>query len=104
MGAHLTVLRRITIGTFGVDAAIGVEQLADTAAVDRVRIDPLAALGHLPAVEVGEEDAGRLAHGQRLRLDEGAPSGLVAVANAGALLAVAEVDDGLLSPRKVFVS
>jgi tRNA pseudouridine55 synthase len=104
VGAHLTALRRITIGAFGVDGAIGVEQLADTAAVDGVRIDPLAALGHLPAVEVGEEEAGRLAHGQRLRLDEAAPNGLVAVANAGALLAVAEIDDGLLSPRKVFVS
>ena len=104
VGAHLTALRRITIGAFGVDGAIGVGQLADTAAVDGVRIDPLAALGHLPAVEVGEEEAGRLAHGQRLRLDEAAPNGLVAVANAGALLAVAEIDDGLLSPRKVFVS
>ena len=55
-------------------------------------------------MEVDEEEVGRLAHGQRLRLDEAAPNGLVAVSNAGALLAVAEIDDGLLSPRKVFVS
>ena len=104
VGAHLTVLRRITIGAFGVDAAIGVEQLTHTAAVDRALVAPLSALRHLPEVEVGEEEAIRLAHGQRLRLGERAPSGLVAVVRAGMLLAVAEVDDGLLRPRKVFAS
>ena len=104
VGAHLAALRRIAVGSFGVAEAVGVGELSDRDAVDRARVDPLHALAHLPSVEVDDESAVRLGHGQRVRLDEGAPSGLVTVANAGALVAVAEVDDGVLCPRKVFIS
>ncbi len=104
LGAHLAALRRIAVGAFRVDAAVGVARLGDEYAVDRARIDPLQALGHLRALEVDDESAARLAHGQKIRLDGDVPSGLVTVANAGTLLAVAEVDDGVLCPRKVFVS
>ena len=104
VGAHLAALRRIAVGSFGVAEAVGIGELSDGDAVDRARVDPLHALAHLPSLEVNDDSAVRLGHGQRVRLDEGAPSGLVTVANAGVLVAVAEVDDGVLCPRKVFIA
>jgi hypothetical protein len=55
-----------------------------------------------PAIHVGPEDADRLVHGQRVHGHEGIPSGLVAVAAEGRLLAIADEGEGILRPRKVF--
>ena len=102
-GAHLARLRRTSIGRVDVGAAIEADRLSDAAAVREASIDPLAAVSHLPTVTVGGQEAARLSHGQQLRRDD-APTGLVAVENGGRLLAVADVADGVLSPRKVFAS
>ena len=104
VGAHLTELRRTRVGHFRVEGALATTDLSDRAVVARRAVDPVTALAHLPAVAVDEEAARRLAHGQRLRLAAGAPSGLVAVTTDGALLAIADVVDGLARPRKVFAA
>lgn len=102
VGAHLTALRRTAIGSVDVADALEVSALGDAGAVAAARIDPLRALAHLPAVHVGPEDADRLVHGQRVHGHEGIPSGLVAVAAEGRLLAIADAGEGILRPRKVF--
>jgi tRNA pseudouridine55 synthase len=102
VGAHLTALRRVAVGSFRVENAVPLERLTDAEEVARRRLGPLAALAHLPELEIDSEGAQRLARGQRVRLAGDAPRGWVAVASGGALVAVAEVDDGVLRPRKVF--
>ncbi len=104
VGAHLTELRRTAVGSLDVGRAVGPGQLADEAALARARIDPLEAMAHLPRVSVDEAGASRLAHGQRLRVGEAAAGGLVVVARGAELVAVAEIVDGLLCPRKVFAT
>lgn len=104
VGAHLTALRRTRVGHFRVEDALPVAALGEADAVAERAVAPLAALAHLPTVSVDEEAARRLAQGQRLRLADGSPSGLVAVEAGGGLLAVAEVAGGLVRPRKVFAA
>lgn len=122
-GAHLTALRRTSVGSFGADDAIPLAALEDTSAVTRAALEPAKALTHLDSLDVDAEAARRLRHGQRVRvaLPSGADSGAeqpaqtnglggseeratVAVTCNGELLAVAELDDGLLRPRKVFAA
>lgn len=71
VGAHLTELRRISIGRFRVAAAVSLDELADEQRVARALVAPIDAVGHLARVEVDAETAERLRHGQRVRhLDE----------------------------------
>lgn len=102
VGAHLTALRRTAVGPFRVEDALQPEQLAQPDAVEAARIRPLDALGHFDCLEVDDEVAARLGQGQRIRLAHEAPDGQVAVRWGDRLLAVAQVTDGVLSPRKVF--
>ena len=115
VGAHLTALRRTAVGRFHVSDAVPLDRLVDPESVARARIDPVSALAHLRGIDVDARAAERLRHGQRLRIGPSAEAGggeaagaraepgePVAVAHAGALLAIAELDDGVLRPRKVF--
>jgi tRNA pseudouridine55 synthase len=123
-GAHLTDLRRTMVGTFDVTHAIRVEDMDDPDFVARLRVPPIDAVSHLPVVTLDSEEARRLLHGQRVRIaaESGArpanmvpvgegrassPEGTlvmerVAVVRGETLLAIADLDDGLLRPRKVF--
>ncbi len=105
VGAHLTELRRTAIGGFSVDDALPPDGLEDPTRIKAAWIDPQVAVGHLPRVDVDEEEAVRLASGQRLRFassvrPEGAP---VAIIASGRLLAVGEISGDWLRPRRVFV-
>ena len=104
VGAHLSALRRTGIGSFRVTDAIHVEALSDGDAVRCAAVGPLAAVRHLPAVEIDDEVARKLVHGQRVRLPDDPAPGPVAVSHHGVLLAIAEVEDGVLKPRKVFAA
>ena len=107
VGAHLTGLRRTSVGDFPVDTAIPLDALADPRRVADAAIEPTQAVRHLESVAVDASEVARLRHGQRLRLDAAgadSPAGArrVAVAHEGALVAIGELDDGVLRPRKVF--
>lgn len=104
VGAHLTSLRRTSIGTYTVDEAITIDALKDAEEVARVAVEPAAALGHLPVVEIDEEVARRLSHGQKVRLSDDGSAAPVAVTYQGGLFAIGEMRDGVLIPRKVFAS
>jgi len=104
VGAHLTELRRTGIGSFRVADAINVEALTDGGTVRHASVDPLDALRHMPSLEIDDDVARKLIHGQKVRLTEERAPGWLAVSHGGVLLAIAEVEDGLLIPRKVFAA
>ena len=104
-GAHLTELRRTTIGKFRVETAISLEELANADAVSAACVEPSAGLLHIPPLSVDEAVADRLRNGQRVRIEQqgGESKALVAVTHGDNLIAIATLDAGLLRPRKVFM-
>lgn len=107
-GAHLTALRRESVGDVTVAEALSAAELDDPGAVSAHLLTPLQALPHLPAVEVGPAEARRILHGQHLPGPEGPggpgwpEEGLVLLTFEGRLLAVAGAEGGRIHPRKVF--
>lgn len=93
-GAHLRALRRLRVGPFTLD---------DANPIDDVELAPLAdLLRGMPILQVDDDVARRVAHGQSLGPTPG--SGMVAVADGdGEILAVYEAKDGNLTPAKVLV-
>lgn len=104
VGAHLKRLRRTAIGSFHVADALTADDLVDRTEVSAGLMGPLEALPHLPTLDVDEETAARLVHGQTVQLIEPVLKGTIAVAHEGGLLAIGEFRDGTLHPRKVFVA
>ncbi len=98
-GAHLTELRRTRVGGWSVDDAVD-GGLADGIPHD-AWISPLDALADWPRVLLEDDQAERLAHGQRLRI-EGLVDGPTVAHWHGTLLAVCDAEDGVLRPRRVF--
>ncbi len=104
VGAHLTSLRRTSVGQFEVDRALSPEELQDPARVSTAWIDPLVAVGHLPRIEVDARAARDLRHGRRVPSPEAGGSDLdpVAVSMGAELVAVGVISGGVLRPAKVF--
>ena len=103
-GAYLSGLRRTRVGALSIDDAVTLAELqASDLPARRARLLPLdALLAGLPRVELGERDAGRFCHGQRLPLAI-APAPRVRVyAPDARLLGVASVDEhGVLAPQRL---
>jgi tRNA pseudouridine55 synthase len=110
---HICALRRTLVGPFGENDMIPLEQLealCDRAASGEGSLaDALlpveTALDDIPALAVTRADAARLHRGQAVLLrGRDAPncSGTVYVTVAGRLLALAEIDNGELIPKRVF--
>lgn len=104
VGAHLTKLRRTQVGKFSVDDALDVQDLGDASRVGEAAVTPLAALGHLAAAELGDAEVARIALGQPVPSACADSSDPLALARGGELVGIAEARDGMLRPRKVFVS
>jgi tRNA pseudouridine55 synthase len=75
VGAHLTGLRRTSVGDHDLGRAVSLDDLDVPGIVERARMSPVEALGHLPRIGVDAEAARRIRHGQRIRVDE-LPSGV----------------------------
>jgi tRNA pseudouridine55 synthase len=110
---HICALRRTLVGPFDENDMIPLEQLealCDRAASGEGSLaDALlpveTALDDIPALAVTRADAARLHRGQTVLLrGRDAPncSGTVYVTVAGRLLALAEIDNGELIPKRVF--
>ena len=110
---HISALRRTLVGPFGESDMISLEQLqalCDRAASGEGSLaDALlpveTALDDIPALAVTRADAARLHRGQAVLLrGRDAPnfSGTVYVTVAGRLLALAEIGNGELIPKRVF--
>ena len=105
VGAHLTELRRTSVGQYRIEDAVSMDELADEAVVARARVTPIAAMAHLEGIALEDEHAARLLQGQRIRIageGEGRSADRVAISFGEDLLAIAELDDGVIRPRKVF--
>jgi tRNA pseudouridine55 synthase len=110
---HICGLRRTLVGPFGENDMIPLEQLealCDRAASGEGSLaDALlpveTALDDIPALAVTRADAARLHRGQAVLLrgrDAPNSSGTVYVTVAGRLLALAEIGNGELIPKRVF--
>lgn len=102
VGAHAARLRRLRVGWFDAADAIAPDELAATRLLepdDRGVLRLSKALAFLPAAEVGEADARRVANGNDL---PDAPEGLFRVCGAGGMLALYEGSSGCGRPKVVF--
>ncbi len=102
VGAHLTELRRTSVGPFRLDHAIATAQLEDAGLVQDALLSPLDALAGWPTIQLSGEEERRVRLGQPLVADDQAPRGLVALAAGEDLVAVGESDGRTVRPRKVF--
>jgi tRNA pseudouridine55 synthase len=110
---HVSALRRTAVGPFAENDAVSADQLRQ---LGQTSIDgvvgaapillPVAAgLAALPALAVSRSDAARLARGQAVLLrgrDAPVMTGWVSVSTHGSLVALAEVEQGELRPRRIF--
>jgi len=110
---HVSALRRATVGPFGEETMISLEQLEAlchrAASGEGSLADALmpveTALDDIPALAVSRADAARLQPGQAALLrGRDAPTfrGTVYVTVSGQLLALAELDRGEIVPKRVF--
>jgi len=109
---HVTTLRRLLVGPFDEDDMISLEKLESSANsapgegdfVDYLR--PIeTALDDIPALAVNRTDEARLRRGQAILLrgrDAPTFSGLVYATCQGRLVALGEIDQGALHPKRVF--
>jgi len=99
-GGYLTELRRTAIGQFEVARAVTIEALTDRRRVEQQSLSMLAAVAHLPTIEVNEDEVTALRFGRVLA--RAAPVGTIAVARKLELIAVALSDGEHIKPKKVF--
>lgn len=102
VGAHLSALRRTSVGRFTVDRALELGALDDPARVAQVGLTPAQALSDLPRVDLDDVGARNLGHGRAVptSLAEGSP---VIACLGDTLVAVGGVRAGRFHPRKVLV-
>jgi tRNA pseudouridine55 synthase len=106
---HVAALRRTRVGPFGEDRAVSVERL-EALASDRddlvAALEPVEiALRDIPALAVSAADAARLRRGQPVLLrgrDAPILAGTIYAMARGTLVAVGEVSEGELKPRRIF--
>jgi tRNA pseudouridine55 synthase len=110
---HVSALRRTVVGPFTEASATSLDALRSAdpqteapASGNPSSLLPVAAgLASVPAVRISAADAGRLVRGQPVLLrgrDAPVMRGWVRVTSDGALVALAEFEQGELRPRRIF--
>lgn len=102
VGAHLTALRRTSVGAFDLTGALAPEDLSDRGRVAAALLSPLEAVAHLPRLDVPPPAVDDLGHGRSVEADALPDGETVVAAAAGRLVAVGAVRQGRFRPRKVF--
>lgn len=108
---HVTALRRVRVGPFSAENSVTLQSLA--AVRDEQGEEALATalmpveigLASLPALAVSAADAQRLARGQSVIVrgrDAPILEGFVSVSAQGSLIALGEVEQGALRPKRIF--
>lgn len=100
-GAHLTALRRTAVGKFRVEDALRLDAESAPEAVRASLLAPEAAVAHIPGLELGEEEWRAISRGRHVSWPDGPEGEPLAVFSRGRLVAIAELEDGRLRPRKV---
>ncbi len=105
VGAHLGFLVREAVGSFRLERAWTLEELAAASArgeLSSAAVPPAEAVAHLPAVTPEAAAAEHLRRGETVRYADPAAGGTVRVLSPGGeLLAIATLAGGSLKPRKV---
>ncbi|MEZ5841459.1 MAG: tRNA pseudouridine(55) synthase TruB [Hyphomicrobiales bacterium] len=108
---HVVALRRLVVGAFDEDTFVTLDELraaaeaSETGTPDELLQPVEAGLAELPTVAVSRNDVGRLRQGQGIILrgrDAPVAGGMVVAVCAGEVVALAEVEKGMLQPRRVF--
>jgi len=115
---HVTALRRIAVGPFGEEDMISLAfleelrhktpeftEMAMNGHFDDVLLPVQTALDDIPALAVSSKDAVRLKRGQPVllrRRDAPLICDTVSVSSDGCLVALGEVDKGMLKPKRIF--
>ena len=105
---HVAALRRTRVGPFDEGHVVSLQRLMELAEADAVETAfmPVATgLAALPALRVSRADADRLALGQSVLVrGRAAPlvAGIVSVSTGEGLVALAEMHEGALKPKRIF--
>jgi tRNA pseudouridine55 synthase len=108
---HVKALRRTQVGPFNEAGAVPLEQLArarderGASALDDLLMPVEKGLASLPVLSISRADAQRLTLGQPVMLrgrDAPILEGLVSVSAQGALVALGEIEQGSLKPKRIF--
>ncbi len=103
-GAHLTALRRVTVGDLSVSGTVTLDQLAALSEADRLAYlsPPDALLQSLPSVRLDDPAAERFCHGNPVIVSPEGSFGKCRVYGQGRLLGVGEIDvSGCVKPRRL---
>jgi tRNA pseudouridine55 synthase len=108
--AHVSALRRLSVGPYGESQMVSAEALQTAAecgyeALDRLLLGTDTALMDRPAVTVGETGAKALCQGQRVQLDGAAAAESVRVYSAdGRFIGLGQLaPSGELKPAQIFL-
>jgi tRNA pseudouridine55 synthase len=106
---HVCELRRTRVGSFDEPRAVRFVELARRGQAGNDLASMLlpveSGLAAMPALQVSRADADRLALGQSVLLrgrDAPLLEGMVSVSTQGSLVALAEIEQGALKPRRIF--
>jgi tRNA pseudouridine55 synthase len=109
--AHVTALRRLSVGRFGLERAISLDNLVSLGHSAAACLLPVeTALDDIPALALTEDEAHRLRCGQavtplrpsdRARIDQLGEGATVCATTGGKLVALVEVAAGVLRPVRV---
>jgi tRNA pseudouridine55 synthase len=103
VGGHLTELRRTAVGRFSIERAISLDLLDSAESVKRVLIPPTELVGHLPKIELDEEQLGLIRNGTALSIRAASNGSIRLCDGEGTLIGIGEVDSvrELIKPRIV---
>jgi tRNA pseudouridine55 synthase len=107
---HVCELRRTRVGSFCEQEAVRLAELhglndAENGDLTSSLLPVESGLAAVPALQVSRADADRLALGQSVLLrgrDAPLLAGMVSVSTQGSLVALAEIEQGALKPRRIF--
>jgi len=105
---HVAALRRTRVGPFDESHVVSLPRLMELAEADAVEtafMPIAAALAALPALKVSRAEADRLALGQSVLMrgrDAPLVAGIVSVSTGEGLVALAEMQEGALKPKRIF--
>jgi tRNA pseudouridine55 synthase len=102
VGAHLTALRRTSVGPFQVADALALDDLSVPERVSERWIGPLSALAHLPRMQVDGVAEEELGHGRTVPYPGHPDASPVVAVRGDELVAVGDLSEGRFRPRKVF--
>jgi tRNA pseudouridine55 synthase len=109
--AHVSALRRTSVGAFTLEQAVTLEALAGIVSEEtlpQILVPVTTALAGIPALAVTEPQALRLRAGQSIRVPpqlisgEAVPGCTVRAMRSGELVALGRFDEGELAPVRIF--